>query len=77
MRVIWAFHEEDVGPSGPVYHGVNRGKKSIRLLNPVSGKSIPQDTASFDLRNVNVSKENSVIYFILKNNFILKGGTVA
>ncbi|GAA6098113.1 DBH-like monooxygenase protein 1 homolog isoform X1 [Tachysurus ichikawai] len=54
MRVIWAFHEEDVGPSGPVYHGVNRGKKSIRLLNPVSGKSIPQDTASFDLRNVNV-----------------------
>ncbi|XP_027032512.1 DBH-like monooxygenase protein 1 homolog isoform X1 [Tachysurus fulvidraco] len=54
MRVIWAFHEEDVGPSGPLYHGINRGKKSLRLLNPASGKSIPQDTASFDLRNINV-----------------------
>uniref|UniRef100_A0A674C1U2 Monooxygenase, DBH-like 1 n=1 Tax=Salmo trutta TaxID=8032 RepID=A0A674C1U2_SALTR len=39
VRVIWAYHSEDVGPSGPVYHGVNRGRKSmsyppsIRLLN--------------------------------------------
>ncbi|KAK3506741.1 hypothetical protein QTP70_021776 [Hemibagrus guttatus] len=54
MRVIWAFHEDDVGPSGPVYHDVNRGRKSLRLLNPASSKSIPHGTASFDLRKFNV-----------------------
>lgn len=56
MRVIWAFHEEDVGPSGPVYHGINRGRKSLRLLSPGTSKSVPHGTASFDLRNVNVSE---------------------
>ncbi|XP_026773251.3 DBH-like monooxygenase protein 1 homolog [Pangasianodon hypophthalmus] len=54
MRVIWAFHEEDVGPSGPVYHGVNRGRKSLRFLNPGTSKSVPHGTASFELRNINV-----------------------
>ncbi|KAF4092099.1 hypothetical protein AMELA_G00017020 [Ameiurus melas] len=54
MRVIWAFHEEDVGPSGPTYHGINRGRKSLRLLNPGTSKSVPHGTASFDLRNINV-----------------------
>ncbi|XP_060769945.1 DBH-like monooxygenase protein 1 homolog [Neoarius graeffei] len=55
MRVIWAFHDEDVGPSGPGYHGINRGRKSLRLLNPGTSKSVPHGTASFDLRNINVA----------------------
>ncbi|XP_062858528.1 DBH-like monooxygenase protein 1 homolog [Trichomycterus rosablanca] len=53
-RVIWAYHEDDVGPSGPKYHGVNRGRKSLRLLNPGTSTSIPPKTASFVLQNVNV-----------------------
>lgn len=56
MRVIWAFHEEDVGPSGPTYHGANRGRKSLRLLIPGTSKSVPPETSSFDLLNMNVSK---------------------
>jgi len=54
VRVIWAFHEEDVGVSGPVYHGMNRGRKSLRLLNPGSSSSIPAGTAFFDLQNEEV-----------------------
>ncbi|CAM4693041.1 unnamed protein product [Leuciscus chuanchicus] len=54
VRVIWAFHEEDVGVSGPVYHGLNRGRKSLRLLNPGSSSSIPAGTAFFDLQNEEV-----------------------
>ncbi|XP_077076384.1 DBH-like monooxygenase protein 1 homolog [Siphateles boraxobius] len=54
VRVIWAFHEEDVGVSGPVYHGMNRGRKSLRLLNPGSSSSIPARTAFFDLQNEEV-----------------------
>uniref|UniRef100_A0A8C1Z4X2 Monooxygenase, DBH-like 1 n=1 Tax=Cyprinus carpio TaxID=7962 RepID=A0A8C1Z4X2_CYPCA len=51
VRVIWAFHAEDVGVSGPVYHGTNRGRKSLRLLNPGTSSSIPAGTAFFDLQN--------------------------
>ncbi|XP_052441790.1 DBH-like monooxygenase protein 1 homolog [Carassius gibelio] len=54
VRVIWAFHEEDVGMSGPVYHGTNRGRKSLRLLNPGTSSSIPAGTAFFDLQNEEV-----------------------
>ncbi|KAK9956423.1 hypothetical protein ABG768_014158 [Culter alburnus] len=54
VRVIWAFHAEDVGVSGPVYHGMNRGRKSLRLLNPGSSSSIPAGTAFFDLQNEEV-----------------------
>ncbi|KAJ8008978.1 hypothetical protein DPEC_G00084040 [Dallia pectoralis] len=54
VRVIWAYHSEDIGPSGPKYHGVNRGRKSIRLLDPESKANIPSGTASFNLRNINV-----------------------
>ncbi|XP_056115845.1 DBH-like monooxygenase protein 1 homolog [Rhinichthys klamathensis goyatoka] len=54
VRVIWAFHEEDVGVSGLVYHGMNRGRKSLRLLNPGSSSSIPAGTAFFDLQNEEV-----------------------
>ncbi|XP_031437893.1 DBH-like monooxygenase protein 1 homolog [Clupea harengus] len=54
VRVIWAYHEEDVRPSGPMYHGVNRGRKSLRLLNPGSGAAAPLGSASFDLQNDHV-----------------------
>ncbi|XP_059354741.1 DBH-like monooxygenase protein 1 homolog [Carassius carassius] len=54
VRVIWAFHEEDVGVSGPVYHGTNRGRKSLRLLNPGTSTRIPAGTAFFDLLNEEV-----------------------
>ncbi|XP_051511245.1 DBH-like monooxygenase protein 1 homolog isoform X2 [Myxocyprinus asiaticus] len=54
VRVIWAFHAEDVGVSGPVYHGMNRGRKSVRLLNPGTSSSIPAGTAFFDLQNEKV-----------------------
>uniref|UniRef100_A0A8C1VL51 Monooxygenase, DBH-like 1 n=1 Tax=Cyprinus carpio TaxID=7962 RepID=A0A8C1VL51_CYPCA len=55
VRVIWAFHAEDVGVSGPVYHGTNRGRKSLRLLNPGTSSSIPAGTAFFDLQNEEVA----------------------
>ncbi|XP_048106553.1 DBH-like monooxygenase protein 1 homolog [Alosa alosa] len=54
VRVIWAYHEEDVGPSGPMYHGVNRGRKSLRLLNPGSSATAPPGAAYFDLQNAHV-----------------------
>ncbi|XP_030638796.1 DBH-like monooxygenase protein 1 homolog [Chanos chanos] len=54
VKVIWAYHSEDVGPSGPAYHGVYRGRKSLRLLNPGTSTSVPQGTAYFDLQNRNV-----------------------
>ncbi|XP_035279504.1 DBH-like monooxygenase protein 1 homolog [Anguilla anguilla] len=54
VRVIWAYHSDDVGPSGPKYHGVNRGRKSLRLLNPTSPVNIPSETPFFDLKNLNV-----------------------
>ncbi|XP_050994681.1 DBH-like monooxygenase protein 1 homolog [Labeo rohita] len=54
VRVIWAFHAEDVGVSGPVYHGTNRGRKSLRLLNPGTSSSIPAGTTFFDLQNEEV-----------------------
>nr|XP_015210154.1 PREDICTED: DBH-like monooxygenase protein 1 isoform X1 [Lepisosteus oculatus] len=54
VRVIWAYHTEDCGAAGPQYHGVNRGRKSLRLLNPGGHTAAPSETASFDLRNLNV-----------------------
>ncbi|XP_007233530.3 DBH-like monooxygenase protein 1 homolog [Astyanax mexicanus] len=54
MRVIWALHSEDVGPSGPVYHGINRGRKSLRFLNPGTSRNVPAGIATMDLRNNNV-----------------------
>ncbi|MBN3307113.1 MOXD1 protein, partial [Amia calva] len=54
IRVIWAYHNEDCGLAVPKYHGVNRGRKSLRLLNPGSYASIPSETTFFDLRNHNM-----------------------
>lgn len=55
VRVIWAYHSEDVGPSGPMYHGQNRGRKSLRLLNPGSSSAAPPGIAFFDLQNDRVT----------------------
>lgn len=55
MRVIWAYHSEDVGPSGPMYHGVNRGRKSMRLLDPGSKVNISSEIDFFNLQYINVS----------------------
>ncbi|KAL4649087.1 DBH-like monooxygenase protein 1 isoform X1 [Arapaima gigas] len=54
MRVIWAYHHEDVGLSGPEYHGVNRGRKSLRLLEPTTPRNVPAGTQFFDLQNIDV-----------------------
>uniref|UniRef100_A0A8C8G641 DOMON domain-containing protein n=1 Tax=Oncorhynchus tshawytscha TaxID=74940 RepID=A0A8C8G641_ONCTS len=54
VRVIWAYHSDDVGPSGPMYHGVNRGRKSMRLLDPGSKVNITSGTDFFNLQNINV-----------------------
>uniref|UniRef100_A0A8C8AKU6 Monooxygenase DBH like 1 n=1 Tax=Otus sunia TaxID=257818 RepID=A0A8C8AKU6_9STRI len=54
VRVIWAYHHKDMGEAGQNYHGLNRGTKSLRLLNPekeeVSSASLPY----FDLTNKDV-----------------------
>ncbi|XP_018599031.1 DBH-like monooxygenase protein 1 homolog isoform X1 [Scleropages formosus] len=54
VRVIWAYHSEDVGPSGPKYHGTNRGRKSMRLLEPTTARNVPAGTQFFNLQNTDV-----------------------
>ncbi|XP_041108248.1 DBH-like monooxygenase protein 1 homolog isoform X2 [Polyodon spathula] len=54
IRVIWAYHSEDFGHPGPKYHGLNRGTKSLRLLNPESHTVTNSGTAFFDIRHNNV-----------------------
>lgn len=55
MRVIWAYHHEDVGEAGPKYHDSNRGTKSLRLLNHETSKVLPTVVPYFDLVNQDVS----------------------
>uniref|UniRef100_A0A481B8H4 DBH-like monooxygenase protein 1 n=1 Tax=Sus scrofa TaxID=9823 RepID=A0A481B8H4_PIG len=59
VRVIWAYHHEDVGKAGPKYHASNRGTKSLRLLNPektnVLSTAVP---CYFDLVNQDVPIPN-------------------
>lgn len=54
IRVIWAYHPEDFGHPGPMYHGLNRGRKSLRLLNPKSHTVTHSGAAFFDIRHNNV-----------------------
>ncbi|OCT57428.1 hypothetical protein XELAEV_18003496mg [Xenopus laevis] len=54
IRVIWAFHNEDFGQTGPTYHGLNKGRKSLRLLNPEKTYIKPVDAPSFNFTNRNV-----------------------
>ncbi|XP_068933477.1 DBH-like monooxygenase protein 1 [Petaurus breviceps papuanus] len=58
VRVIWAYHHEDIGESGPKYHGSNRGTKSLKLLNPEKTNVLSTVLSYFDLRNKNVPIPN-------------------
>ncbi|XP_059837559.1 DBH-like monooxygenase protein 1 homolog isoform X1 [Hypanus sabinus] len=58
VRVIWAYHPNDVGQDGPQYHSSNRGRKSLHLLNPKMDSSIPSDVLTFNIRHLNVSIPN-------------------
>ena len=58
VRVIWAYHSEDVGPSGPVYHGLNRGRKSLRLLTPAASHTSTTGSQFFDLKNRQVRHDS-------------------
>ncbi|KAB0360265.1 hypothetical protein FD754_004421 [Muntiacus muntjak] len=53
VRVIWAYHHEDVGEAGPKYHESNRGTKSLRLLNPEKTNVLSTAVPYFDLVNQN------------------------
>ncbi|MXQ86580.1 hypothetical protein E5288_WYG009401 [Bos mutus] len=57
VRVIWAYHHEDVGEAGPKYHESNRGTKSLQLLNPEK-TSMFTAPPYFDLVNQDVPIPN-------------------
>ena len=60
MRLIWAYNDMDPADgdlSLVNYHGLNRGSRSIQLLNPVMQQpELPDDIVSFDMVFDNVSK---------------------
>ncbi|KAM4865747.1 DBH-like monooxygenase protein 1 [Thomomys bottae] len=58
VRVIWAYHQEDVADDGPKYHDSHRGTKSLRLLNPQKTSTLPTVLSSFDLVNQDVPIPN-------------------
>ncbi|XP_049510342.1 DBH-like monooxygenase protein 1 [Panthera uncia] len=58
VRVIWAYHHEDVGEAGPKYHDSNRGTKSLRLLNPEKTSVLSTAIPYFDLVNQDVPIPN-------------------
>lgn len=55
MRVIWAYHANDVEGNSPIYHGLNRGQRSLRLLNPERKHDVSDETLSFNFTNQYVS----------------------
>lgn len=54
VRVIWAYHSDDVDAEGAKYHGSNRGRKSLRLLNPQNTNHVLPDMPYFNLTNNDV-----------------------
>ncbi|XP_062042756.1 DBH-like monooxygenase protein 1 [Lepus europaeus] len=58
VRVIWAYHHEDVEGAGPKYHDSNRGTKSLRLLNPEKTSVLSTASPYFDLVNQDVPIPN-------------------
>uniref|UniRef100_A0AC11D9Y7 Monooxygenase DBH like 1 n=1 Tax=Ovis aries TaxID=9940 RepID=A0AC11D9Y7_SHEEP len=58
VRVIWAYHHEDVGEAGPKYHESNRGTKSLRLLNPEKTNMLSTAVPYFDLVNQDIPIPN-------------------
>ncbi|XP_071074766.1 DBH-like monooxygenase protein 1 isoform X2 [Dasypus novemcinctus] len=58
VKVIWAYHHEDIGGAHPKYHDSNRGTKSLRLLNPEKTSILSTDFQYFDLVNQDVPIPN-------------------
>ncbi|XP_044304965.1 DBH-like monooxygenase protein 1 [Varanus komodoensis] len=54
VRVIWAYHDKDFREGSQNYHGMNRGTKSLRLLNPERNAVISSSLSYFDLANQDV-----------------------
>ncbi|XP_068135585.1 DBH-like monooxygenase protein 1 [Hyperolius riggenbachi] len=54
VRVIWAYHNDDIQAIGPTYHGSHRGQKSLRLLNPEKTNVVPVEAQSFNFTHQNV-----------------------
>ncbi|KAM9316675.1 DBH-like monooxygenase protein 1 [Gastrophryne carolinensis] len=54
VRVIWAYHHDDIDDNKLTYHGANRGQKSLRLLNPEKNYVQPEETESFNFTHQNV-----------------------
>ncbi|XP_053316119.1 DBH-like monooxygenase protein 1 [Spea bombifrons] len=54
VRVIWAYHGNDIGLTGPTYHGSNCGRKSLRLLNPEKSNFVSVETPFFNFTNADV-----------------------
>ncbi|KAM8945538.1 DBH-like monooxygenase protein 1 [Pelodytes ibericus] len=54
VRVIWAYHSDDIGAKGPKYHEANRGRKSLHLLKPEKNNVMSMETSYFDFTNVDV-----------------------
>ncbi|XP_075059190.1 DBH-like monooxygenase protein 1 [Mixophyes fleayi] len=58
IRVIWAYHANDIEGTGLTYHGSNRGQKSLRLLNPKKNNFMSAETLSFNFTNLDVPIPN-------------------
>ncbi|XP_019644850.1 PREDICTED: DBH-like monooxygenase protein 1 [Branchiostoma belcheri] len=70
MRVLWAWHdndpEDDTGPSGPAYHGSNRGARATLLLNrKLTETPAVGTTHTFDLimNNVSIPSHQDTTYW--------------
>ena len=57
MRIIYSFHDNDpVDDNSLLYHGTNRGTKSVSLLSKFHvPDNFPADVKHFDFFNRNVS----------------------
>ncbi|XP_078694608.1 DBH-like monooxygenase protein 1 homolog [Branchiostoma floridae x Branchiostoma belcheri] len=71
MRVLWAWHDDDPedesGPSGPAYHGSNRGTRSTVLLSniiaPDNFKETNYTTVDLLMNNVSVPADQDTTYW--------------
>ncbi|XP_028653745.2 DBH-like monooxygenase protein 1 homolog [Erpetoichthys calabaricus] len=54
VRVIWAYHSDDF-KNAHNYHGLNRGRKSLRLLNPQHHQDALESLPFFEIKNPNIT----------------------